>query len=81
MTEEDLFAEIRNVFKGPMKGRDDFFLEILQSTGGCSKSLMVPAVSSSFRWSPGAMAKGNKSTIYILAQEGLQVIVICAHSL
>ena len=65
---EDLFTEISNVFKGPMKGRNYFLFEILQPTGGCSKSLAVPAVSSSFRSSAGAMANGNKSTIYILAQ-------------
>ena len=78
-TTEYLFTEIRNVFKGPMKGRKYFLFEILQPTGGCSKSLAVPAVSSSFRWSAGAMAKGNELTIYILAQEELQVIVLCAH--
>ena len=42
MTEEEIFAEIRNVFKKPMGNNDDFRFSILQHTGGGSKTLTIP---------------------------------------
>lgn len=74
MSEEELFDEIRSVFHGPMAGKRDFQFEILQQTGGGSKTLTVPALSSSYVWTAGAIApKHTKTPIYILAKEPLMV--------
>ena len=74
MTEDELFSEIRSVFRGPMGGSADFPFQVLQPTGGSSRSLTVPAVSSTFRWTAAAIAwKSTKTPIYILAQDNLQV--------
>lgn len=80
MTEEEIFSEIRRVFCNPMRGSKDFPFEILQSTGGSSRSLTVPAVSSTFKWTAGAIVpKGTKLPLYILAQDTLQVYKILDH--
>ena len=74
MSEEEIFDEIRSVFRGPMGKSSDFPFEILQSTGGNSRSLTIPAVSSNFKWTAGAVAsKSSKVPIYILAQDKLKV--------
>ena len=73
MSEDAIFEEIRSVFQGPMRGSSLFSFEVLQSTGGKSKSLTIPAVSSSFRWTASAIAKNPKMPIYILAQDPLEV--------
>ena len=79
MTEDELFSEIRSVFRGPMGGNEDFPFTILQPTGGSSRSLTVPAVSSTFKWTAGAIAsKSTKIPIYILAQDKLQVYFLYA---
>ena len=76
MTEDEIFAEIRNVFRGPMNGNSLFMFEIMQATGGNSKSLTIPAFSSTFKWSAGTVApKNSKNPIYILAQELLEVYI------
>ena len=69
MSQDDIFTEIRSVFKGPMGNNDEF--DVLQSTGGGSKSLVVPALSSSYQWTASALAP--KTPIYILAKEPLKV--------
>ena len=51
-------TEIRSVFKGPMGNNAD----VLQSTGGGSKSL-VPALSSSYQWTASALAPKNVKTL------------------
>lgn len=81
MTESDIFDEIRSVFAGPMAGNEIFVFKILQSSGGDSRSLMVPEMSSSYKWTSLAVAGRNaKVPIYVLAEERLDVnsvIIMC----
>ena len=78
MTEDELMSEIRSVFYGQMD-KDKFFqFSILQPSGGGSKTLSVPSVSSSFKWSASSIAgKNTRGLVYILAQEDLMVRVTC----
>ena len=77
MSEEDVFDEIRSVFKGPMGGNKNFKFNILQGAGGSSKTLVIPSVSSSYQWTASGVAPKNvKTPIYILAREPLKV---CAY--
>ena len=47
---------------------------ILQPSGGSSKSLSITALSSSYKWTAGAVAgKNSKMPIYILAEDPLEV--------
>lgn len=79
MNEGDIMDEIRSVFSIPMKEKKDFQFTILQASGGNSKSLSIPALSASFRWTAGAVAgKSSKMPIYILALEPLDVSAIIA---
>jgi len=48
MTEEEVLDEIRSVFHTQMNYDPFFKFHILQAAGGTSKSLTIPAVSSSF---------------------------------
>ena len=75
MDEEDLALEIRSIFKGPMKNNPNFQFQYLQSTGGGSKSLSVPAQSSSFKWTPHQVSRlsAQSGTIYILAVDELDL--------
>ena len=74
MDELDIFKEIRSVFRVPMGYCEDFKFKILQSSGGDSRSLIVPELSHSYKWSASAVAGRNaKTPIYILAEEELQV--------
>ena len=77
MTVEEVEDEIRSVFKHPMNSRDDFLFIYLQPTGCGSRSLTVPALSSSFDWTSQQVAKlgGNKGTMYIMAQDELNTSV------
>ena len=52
MTDKDVEAEIRSVFRKPMQNNQQFPFVYLQATGGGSNSLMVPSQSSSFKWTP-----------------------------
>lgn len=74
MTEQEIMDEIRSVFSFPMSNDPLFRFDILQSSGGVSKSLNIPVVSASYRWSAGAVAgKNSKVPIYILARDKLKV--------
>lgn len=72
MSQEEIFQEIRSVFRVPMNGNSSFQFQVLQQTGGRSKSLMVPAVSDSFKWTASAIAPKNaKVPLYVIAKEPL----------
>ena len=74
MSERQIMDEIKSVFRKPMKGKADFAFKILQPSGGSSKTLSIPALSSSFRQTAGAIAgKNSKMPIYIMADEDLEV--------
>ena len=76
MTQEDIYDEIRSVFRGPMKGDSTFHFDVLQPTGGRNKTLTIPALSSSFKWTSSAIVPKNaKSPLYILAKESLQLAI------
>ena len=70
MDEDSVKQEIRSVFEGPMGGDHEFPFVYLQSAGVGSKTLVVPAQSSTFKWTGQQVARlaGQKGTIYILAQ-------------
>ena len=50
--------EIRSVFMGPMKDRDDFPFTILQSSGGDSRCLIKPEVGIN-NWTAGGITGKN----------------------
>ena len=77
MTEDKIMEEIRSVFRTPMDEDSRFPFQILQSSGGSSKSLTIPVLSASYQWTAGAVAgKNSKTPIYILAEDKLKV---CMH--
>ena len=67
MTVDEVDQEIRSVFKVPMKGSNDFKFMFLQPTGCGSRTLTVPAISSSFSWTANQVAKlgGHKQLLWI----------------
>ena len=74
MTEDEIFREIRSVFQEPMQNDSMFEFKVLQLAGGNSKSLIIPSLSRSFKWTASAVAGRNaKTSIYILAQDTLKV--------
>ena len=50
MTQDDIYDEIQSVFRGPMDGSNTFLFDVLQPAGCHSKSLTIPALSDSFKW-------------------------------
>lgn len=59
----------------PMNNDRYFAFSVLQHTGGASKSLTIPAVSTSYKWKASGVAGENaKTPIYILAKEELKVL-------
>lgn len=58
-----------------MQGKNDFVFEYLQPTGAGNRSLSVPSVSASSSWSAQQVVKlaVNKQTIYILAEDDLEL--------
>ena len=77
MTVNEVEAEIRSAFSKSMNNREDFPFVFLQPTGCGSRSLTLPAVSSSFSWTSQMVARlgPTKRPIYILAQDTLSVEV------
>lgn len=74
MSQSDIFREVRSVFSAPMGGDNFFQFKVLQSAGGDSRNLVLPQLSSSYRWTPSAFAgKNAKCPIYILAMDDLKV--------
>ena len=74
MTESQIMEEIRSVFYEPMDDDPLFRIIILQPSGGDSKCLNIPVVSSSYKWTASAVAgKNAKVPIYILAENELEV--------
>ena len=77
MSEEEVATEICSIFKAPMKNNAYFQFQYLHPTGGGTKCLAIPAQSSSFKWTAQQVAclAGQAGTIYILAQEDLDLSV------
>lgn len=74
MTEADIKHENRTAFRGPMSGDPNFPFLFLQPAGEGAKCLIIPAQSSTYRWTAQQVARlgGQKNTIYILAQADMQ---------
>ena len=70
MSEDDIMREIRSVFQVPMGGDPEFPFVFLQPAGEGTRTLVIPAQSSSFKWTAQQVARlaGQKNTTYILAQ-------------
>lgn len=71
-SEDELFGEVRTVFKDAMGDDPNFPFNFLVPTGGGSKSLTKPVVSASFKWTSKEVAGRADSTIYILAGKELK---------
>jgi len=77
MTEEEIFTEIRSVFRTPMDGNEEFSFDVLQPTGGKSKGLTIPALSPSYKWTASSIVpKSAKVPLYILAKEPLIQVIM-----
>ena len=73
MNEQEVMAEIRSVFQGPMHGDPAFPFGILQCPGAGSRSLTVPSVSSSFQWTAKQVVQAaGQGYIYIIAHKDLR---------
>ena len=72
MSVEDVEDEIHSIFASVL-GSGSF--TYLQATGGSTRCLSVPSVSTSFQWTAQQVAKlGNqRNTIYILADGDLNL--------
>ena len=70
--QDELFAEVRSVFKDAMNDDPSFPFLFLVPTGGGSKSLTKPVLSSNFKWTPKQVAGKADSIIYILAEKDLK---------
>lgn len=64
-----------------MSNTEQFQFTYLQPTGCGARSLTVPAVSSSFDWTPQQVARlgGTKGTVYIMAEDELNVEKVCVY--
>lgn len=74
MDEDKIHSDIFSVFQKAMRKDPVFPFTILQPAGGTSKSLMIPSLSTSYRWTASVVAgKNAKLPIYILAEADLEV--------
>ncbi len=74
---EEVFNEL--FFCGPMQNESNFPFDILQLAGSGTKSLVVPALSSSFKWTPKEVAGRYDSTVYILCKKNIMNEVCVAN--
>ena len=73
MNEQEVMAEIRSVFQGPMHSDPAFPFGILQCAGSGSRSLTIPSVSFSFQWTAKQVIQAaGQGYIYIIAHRDLQ---------
>ena len=70
-TEEEMYAEIRSVFREAMGDDGSFPFKVLLPTGSGTKALAIPSLSASFKWTPKEVAGKSGSLIYILAEKAL----------
>lgn len=76
MSEEAIMEEIRSAFTEAMGNNPSFPFIFLQVSGCGTKTLAVPSLSASFKWSAQEVCKLGKQCIYILAQQKLVVEMI-----
>lgn len=71
MSEREIFQEIRSVFKVPFREDEQFPFKILQSAGMGAKSLVIPALSTTYEWKAKEVANSGGRVVYIWAQREL----------
>jgi len=74
--EEELFGEVRSVFKDAMGGDMNFPFTFLVPMGGGLKSLTKPVQSTSYKWTAKEVAGRADSTVYILAEKAMNSGVV-----
>lgn len=71
-TESEVQDEIRSVFEDVMDKDDSFPFNFLQVTGTGSKSLILPKVSASYKWTPREVAGRADRPLYILLKRHMK---------
>jgi len=74
--DEELFGEVRSVFKDAMGGDMNFPFTFLVPTGGGLKSLTKPVLSTNYKWTAKEVAGRADSTVYILAEKAMNSGVV-----
>ena len=65
-SDSEVLDEIRSVFEDAMGKDDSFPFNFLQVTGTGTKSLILPKVSASYKWTPKEVAGRADRPLYIL---------------
>lgn len=68
-SEGEVLEEIRSTFKDSIHDSNQF--KFLQVTGVGSKSLMVPKLSASYKWTPKEVAGRADKPIYVLLENDI----------
>ena len=77
MNQDEIFDEIRSIFRKPMGESTTFQFDVLQPIGGKGKGLTVPALSPNYQWTASSiLPKNAKCPLYILAKEPLIKVTI-----
>ena len=71
-TEDEVKDEIKSTFRNATNEGMLFTFKFLQLTGAGKKSLMIPVVSNSYKWTPKEVAGHADKTIYILLDNELR---------
>ena len=71
-TESEVLDEMRSVFEDAMDKDDSSPFNFLQVTGTGSKSLIVPKVSASYKWTPKEVAGHADRPLYILLKRAMK---------
>lgn len=71
-TESEVQDEIRSVFEDAMDKDDSFPFNFLQVTGTGTKSLILPKVSASYKWTPKEVAGRADRPLYILLRRHMK---------
>lgn len=70
-TDEEVKEEIRSTFNNATGG-ESFSFKFLQITGTGKKSLMIPMVSNSYKWTPKEVADCADKLVYIIMEKVLK---------
>jgi len=77
-SESEVLAEIRSTFHDNLD--ENTWFKFLQVTGVGSKSLMIPKLSASYKWTPKEVAGRADRPIYVLLQDDIAYEVLCYES-
>ncbi len=74
MSESAIMSEIRSVFHVAMEEKHDF---VFKTSGGNSKTISLPSLSASFKWTAGAICgKNSKMPIYFWRKTTLRYFLM-----